>query len=166
MPTNRQIILRERPEGRLAVAHFELREGEVPVPGPGEALVRTVYLSLDAANRAWMSKAPTYTHPVQIGGVMDGMVLATVEQSNDASLKPGDLVEATTGWQDYGVGPARQMRKVAPTEPLSLLLSGVGITGKTATSACSTSASRSRARRCWSPRRPAPSARSSGRSPG
>ncbi|MEQ9641142.1 MAG: NADP-dependent oxidoreductase [Alphaproteobacteria bacterium] len=132
MTVNRQIILKERPEGQLTAGHFELRDGAVPTPGEGEALVRTLYLSLDAANRAWMSKAATYTNPVEIGGVMDGMTLGVVEASNDPSLAKGDIVEATTGWQQYGVRPAKQMRKVKPTEPLSLLLSGVGITGKTA----------------------------------
>ena len=51
---NRQIFLVERPTGKLEEAHFELRTGEAPAPQAGQVQVRTLLLSLDAANRAWM----------------------------------------------------------------------------------------------------------------
>ncbi|MCG8692042.1 MAG: NADP-dependent oxidoreductase [Minwuiales bacterium] len=129
---NRQVLLAERPKGKLEEAHFTRRDVPIPEPGDGEALTRTLYISLDAANRAWMSPVATYTNPVEIGGVMDGFTLAQVVRSNDSSLAPGDIVESMNGWQDYGVAPARHLHKVAPIEPLSHLLSGVGVTGKTA----------------------------------
>ena len=49
---NRQILLVEKPTGKLGPEHFRLTKGTVPVPKDGEALVRTRYISLDAANRA------------------------------------------------------------------------------------------------------------------
>ena len=52
---NRQWILRDRPKNQLTESDFELRRAPVPEPGPGEALTRTLYISVDAANRAWMS---------------------------------------------------------------------------------------------------------------
>jgi NADPH-dependent curcumin reductase CurA len=52
MTTNRQIIIAELPKGRLESACFRLVESEAPAPGPGEVLVRTKIVSLDAANRA------------------------------------------------------------------------------------------------------------------
>ena len=55
--TNRQIVLNEIPQGRLAPEHFRLVDGERRTPGDGEILVRTRYVSLDAANRAWMQGA-------------------------------------------------------------------------------------------------------------
>ena len=48
---NRQWILRDRPKSQLTESDFELRRTPVPEPGPGEALTRTLYISVDAANR-------------------------------------------------------------------------------------------------------------------
>jgi NADPH-dependent curcumin reductase CurA len=128
---NRQIVLKEKPSGKLTPEHFALREVPVPTPGPGEVLARTVLLSLDAANRAWM-QGRTYTDPVESGDVMHGFTLARVEASNDPAFKPGDLVEAMNGWQDYAVHKPRALAKVAPVKPLSHAMSVLGVTGKTA----------------------------------
>ena len=51
---NRQYVLKRRPDGALQKSDFEYRESLVPTPGPGEVLARTIYLSVDPANRAWM----------------------------------------------------------------------------------------------------------------
>jgi NADPH-dependent curcumin reductase CurA len=61
---NRQILLVEKPTGKLAPEHFKLSRGIVPEPKDGEVLVRTRYISLDAANRAWMHGA-TYRAAVR-----------------------------------------------------------------------------------------------------
>ena len=128
---NRQIVLKEKPSGKLAPEHFSLREVPVPTPGPGEVLARTVLLSLDAANRAWMH-GRTYTDPVESGDVMHGFTLARVEASNDPGFKPGDIVEAMNGWQDYAVHKPKALAKVTPVKPLSYAMSVLGVTGKTA----------------------------------
>jgi NADPH-dependent curcumin reductase CurA len=70
---NRQWILKQRPKGRLAETDFELRQGPVPEPGPGEVLTRTLYISVDAANRAWMSPVRTYIEPVEPGSHGDNV---------------------------------------------------------------------------------------------
>jgi len=129
---NRQFLLARRPKGPLQESDFDYREGPVPEPGPGEALTRTLYVSIDPANRAWMSPVKTYVDPVEVGGVMDGFTLARVVRSNDPTLSPGDLVEGMNGWQDYRAVPARALHKVQPRQPLSLILSGLGVTAKTA----------------------------------
>ena len=46
-PTNRQILLVARPEGEPKPSDFQLVESDVPTPGEGEVLCRTIYLSLD-----------------------------------------------------------------------------------------------------------------------
>src|ERR1700679_1503791 len=93
--TNRQIILTELHQGKLAPSHFKLAQGPMPVAGEGQVLVRTRYISLDAANRAWMQGA-TYRAALGAGDVMAGGALAEVVASNAAHLKPGDLVFADT----------------------------------------------------------------------
>jgi len=129
---NRQWILRERPKGRLGESDFQLREAPVPEPGPGEALTRTLYISVDAANRAWMSPVRTYIDPVEPGGVMRAMTLGLVVRSNDDSLRAGDVVEGMAGWQEFAVIPARQLRRVERRRPLSIVMSGIGVTSLTA----------------------------------
>ena len=57
MTTNRQIRIVAMPTDKLGPEHFELAEGPMPVPGENEVLCRTLYLSLDPANRAWMQGA-------------------------------------------------------------------------------------------------------------
>jgi hypothetical protein len=129
---NRQYVLVRRPKGPLQEADFEYREAPLPEPGPGEVLTRTIYISIDPANRAWMSPVKTYVDPVQVGGVMDGFTLGQVVRSNAPGLAPGDLVEGMNGWQDYRALPARALHKVERRRPLSTILSGLGVTAKTA----------------------------------
>jgi NADPH-dependent curcumin reductase CurA len=129
---NRQILLRQRPKDALQPGDFEPRETPVPAPGAGEVLTRTLFISIDPANRAWMSPVPTYTRPVEVGGVMDGFTLAEVVESQDPGFRPGDLVESMNGWQDFAVAPGRALQKVPRRQPLSMILSGLGVTAKTA----------------------------------
>src|SRR5260370_41331912 len=68
---NRQILLVEKPTGKLGPEHFKLSRGGIPEPKDGEALLRVRYISLDAANRAWMHGA-TYRAAVEANTVMAG----------------------------------------------------------------------------------------------
>ncbi len=128
---NRQIVLAEIPQGKLAPAHFRLTEAAIPTPGDGEVLLKALYVSLDAANRAWMQGA-TYRSALKAGDVMAGGALAEVVESRAAGLAPGDLVFADTGWRDYAVLPARHLTALPRVEPITHLLSVYGIAGLTA----------------------------------
>ena len=131
MTANRQIVLDQLPQGKLAAENFRLTEAAAPTPGDGEALVRTRYVSLDAANRAWMQGA-TYRSAINAGDVMAGGALAEVVESRDPSLKAGDLVWGDIGWQEYAALPARRLSKLPSMEPLTHLLSVYGVAGLTA----------------------------------
>ncbi len=54
---NRQFLLDTPPSGKLTRENFRRIDGAVPEPAEGEAQVRTRYISMDAANRAWMQGA-------------------------------------------------------------------------------------------------------------
>jgi len=129
--TNRQIVLDQIPQGKLGLEHFKLVEAARPSAGEGEALVRTRYISLDAANRAWMQGA-TYRSALTSGQVMAGGALSEVVESRDSALKPGDLVWGDTGWQEYAAAPARRLAKLPKMEPVTHLLSVYGVAGLTA----------------------------------
>jgi NADPH-dependent curcumin reductase CurA len=129
--TNRQIVLDQIPQGKLGLEHFRLVETARPSAGEGEALVRTRYISLDAANRAWMQGA-TYRSALTSGQVMAGGALSEVVESRDPALKPGDLVWGDTGWQEYAAAPAKRLSKLPKMEPVTHLLSVYGVAGLTA----------------------------------
>ena len=128
---NRQIVLDELPQGKLSPDHFRLTQGETPSPAEGEVLVRTRYISLDAANRAWMQGA-TYRSALESGQVMAGGALAEVVESRAPGLAAGDLVFGDTGWQDYAVLPGRGLSRLPALSPETHLLSVYGVAGLTA----------------------------------
>ena len=128
---NRQVLLLEKPAGKLGPEHFKMSEAAMPEPGDGEALLRVRYISLDAANRAWMHGA-TYRAAVEPNTVMAGGGIAEVVTSKALGLAPGDIVFGDTGWQDYAVVPAKSVSKLPRIEPMTHLLSVYGIAGLTA----------------------------------
>jgi NADPH-dependent curcumin reductase CurA len=130
-PPNRQIVLAALPEGKLTTACFRLEEAERPTPSEGEVLLRTLYITLDASNRAWM-QGPTYRAALKAGEVMYGRALAEVVESWAEGLTPGDIVFAETGWREWAVMPARLVQKRPCTEPLTHELSVYGVSGLTA----------------------------------
>src|ERR1700716_4665505 len=87
---NRQVLLVEKPTGKLAPEHFKMSEGGIPEPKDGEALLRVRYISLDAANRAWMHGA-TYRAAVEANTVMAGGGIAEVVSSKAPGLQAGNL---------------------------------------------------------------------------
>src|SRR5580658_6194878 len=128
---SRQIVLAALPEGRLTTDCFRLEEAERPEPREGEVLLKVLYITLDASNRAWM-QGPTYRAALKAGEVMYGRALAEVVESWADGLAPGDIVFAETGWRAWATMPGRLVQKRERTEPLTHLLSVYGISGLTA----------------------------------
>jgi len=128
---NRQILLVEKPSGKLGPEHFKMVDGTLPEPKDGEALLRVRYISLDAANSAWMHGA-TYRSAVEANTVMAGGGVAEVVASKTPALASGDLVWGDTGWQEYAAVPAKNLSKLPKMEPMTHLLSVYGVAGLTA----------------------------------
>src|SRR6201988_3374947 len=128
---NRQVLLVEKPTGKLGPEHFMMSNAAIPEPRDGEALVRVRYISLDAANRAWMHGA-TYRAAVEANTVMAGGGIAEVVSSKAPGLAPGDLGFGDPGWQDYAAVPAKHLTRMPKVEPMTHLLSVYGIAGLTA----------------------------------
>src|SRR5713101_2700739 len=118
---NRQVLLVEKPAGKLGPEHFKISKAKIPEPREGEVLLRVRYISLDAANRAWMHGA-TYRAAVEANTVMAGGGIAEVVSSKAPGLAPGDIVFGDTGWQDYAAVPAKHLNKMPKIEPITLLL--------------------------------------------
>jgi NADPH:quinone reductase len=132
-PINRQITLAARPSGFPKESDFKLVESPLPVPGPGQFLVRTIYLSVDPYMRGRMNDRPSYAPPVGLGEVMTGGIVGQVVQSNHEKFPPGAFVEGRLGWQDFAVSDGTGVRIVDPQlAPLSAYLGVLGMPGLTA----------------------------------
>ncbi|PWT98105.1 MAG: NADP-dependent oxidoreductase [Terriglobia bacterium] len=130
---NRQIVLAERPVGAPKESDFRLVESPIPDPGPGEVLVRTVFLSVDPYMRGRMRQNGGYARSLDLGEVMIGGVVGTVVESHDPRVGVGDVVEAALGWQEYAVAPAKALRRIDPAvAPISTALYVLGMPGLTA----------------------------------
>jgi NADPH-dependent curcumin reductase CurA len=77
----RQIVFAARPHGKPQFADFRLEETAIPMPGPGQVLLRVQYLSLDPYMRCRMDDRESYATPTPVGGVMPGESVATVVAS-------------------------------------------------------------------------------------
>lgn len=133
---NRQIVLAAHPRGAPQPDDFQLVEGTIPEPGPGQMRVRNLYLSLEAAIRSWLDGTPNYFAPIPLGGVIRGPSIARVEASRMAGYTVGDLVFGLHQWEDYSLSDANTvlLRKLAPNRdfPLSWYAGALGGSGQTA----------------------------------
>ncbi len=133
MPVNRRIVLNSRPVGAPKPEDFRLEEVPVPECGPGQVLLKTLYLSLDPYMRGRMSDAKSYAAPVALGEAMVGGTVSSVEASQHPGFAVGDLVMGYTGWQSYCLSDGQRLSKLDPalTQP-SLALGVLGMPGFTA----------------------------------
>ncbi len=131
--TNRRVVLASRPEAYPEPRHFRLEEVAIPQPREGEALVRTIWLSLDPYMRGRMREGPSYAAPVEIGGVMTGGVVGRVVESRTPELAVGDIVDGSLGWQEYAVAGPGALRVVdSSLAPISTAVGVLGMPGMTA----------------------------------
>jgi len=131
--TNRQILLKSRPNGQPGTDNFELVERPVPEPSEGQVLLRTLYLSLDPYMRGRMNDAKSYAKPAELGQPMVGGTVSEVVASRNAKFAVGDIVLAYAGWQDYALADGAGLRKLDPqAAPLSTALGILGMPGMTA----------------------------------
>ncbi|GMA46643.1 hypothetical protein GCM10025854_08930 [Tetragenococcus muriaticus] len=121
-----QLILKERPNGLPDDETFQYKNVDVPDPGQNEALVKTLYLSVDPYMRGRMSDAPSYSAPFEVGQPLYGATVSQVIRSNNEDLAEGDLVTGNLDFQEYNIVKASDVRKVQtdglkPSNALSVL---------------------------------------------
>ena len=131
--TNRQILLRRRPNGLLSPEDTELVTTAAPVPADGEALLRTTYIGLDAAARTWLNDQPGYLPPVALGEVIRAAGIGEVVESRCDAYQVGDLVTTLTGFQEYSIIRDDVFSTVIPGETDQVAIMSVyGSSGATA----------------------------------
>jgi NADPH-dependent curcumin reductase CurA len=131
--TNRQILLRRRPNGLLSPEDSELVTTAAPVPADGEALLRTTYIGLDAAARTWLNDQPGYLPPVALGEVIRAAGIGEVVESRCDAYRVGDIVTTLTGFQEYSIIRDDVFSTVIPGETDQVAIMSVyGSSGATA----------------------------------
>lgn len=130
---NRRVLLARRPAGIPQPEDFNLDAVPVPEPGPGEILVRNLYLSVDPAQRGWASAEANYSQPVPLGGPMRALAVGVVLRSNSREVAEGEFLYGWFGWQDYAAVPASAIfRRCTEAVPLSAHAGLLGLNGLTA----------------------------------
>jgi NADPH-dependent curcumin reductase len=131
--TIQRIVLASRPVGEPTLDNFRSEKVPIPQPGPGQMLLRTLWLSLDPYMRGRMSDAPSYAKPVGIGDAMEGGTVSEVVASNLPQFAKGDIVVGRTGWQTHALSDGSGLQKVDPTRaPIQTALGVLGMPGMTA----------------------------------
>lgn len=136
--TNRAFRLRRRPSGLVTSEDLQLVEEGIPALAAGQALVRTLWLSVDPTNRIWMSELRGYLPPVPIDAVMRGLGVGQVVESRRDDMPVGAYVTGMLGFQDHCLAddtlleaPLTVLPDPLPAPP-EALLGALGHTGITA----------------------------------
>ncbi|MEU1625218.1 NADP-dependent oxidoreductase [Streptomyces sp. NPDC020096] len=131
--TSREWHLTARPQGWPEPTDFALREADIPELGPGQVLVRNLYMSVDPYMRGRMNDVKSYVPPFQLDRPMDGGAVGVVIASQAEGLLVGDHVLHGLGWREYAVLDAKHTTSVDPqVAPLSTYLGVLGMPGLTA----------------------------------
>jgi NADPH-dependent curcumin reductase CurA len=104
---SRQMRLITHPPGALPIpGEVALDEVRVPDPGPGQVLVRNLYMAIDPGLLLRMRCLDGLVPDFPLGEVMWGHALGEVVVSAAPDLRPGDLVLHRLAWREYAVADA------------------------------------------------------------
>jgi len=129
----KEIRLAARPQGWPTADTFEIAEVPTPSAGPGQVLVRNLFMSVDPYMRGRMNDTKSYVPPFQVGAALEGGAVGEVVASESPELPVGAHVVHGLGWREYAVTDAARARVVDPeVGNLSAYLGVLGLTGFTA----------------------------------
>lgn len=133
MDRNMQLVrVAAYPQGMPQVGDFETATAPLPRPGPGQVLVRNLWLSLDPYLRPLLAGRYVVPRP-PLGAPVPGHAVARVESSHDPRFPAGSIVVADSAWAEYAAVDADGLRSVPDDRlPASTALGVLGIPGLTA----------------------------------
>lgn len=134
MPRNKGFVLASRPQGAASVSNFRFFEQETAEPGPGQVLVRNLWLSIDPYMRGRMDDTRSYAASQALNEVMIGGTAGEVIASNNEKFRVGDkVVSQNGGWQLYALSDGDMLSKVdASNVALQAFVGPLGVPGITA----------------------------------
>ncbi len=99
---NQQWRVARAPVGNVAPPDFAWHEEEIPQPGPGEVLLKTLYLGLAPVMRMYMQGTGAAGEaPLKPGDVIHGRGVAQIVKSRHPDWAEGTIVQGQIGWQSY-----------------------------------------------------------------
>ncbi|WP_406068850.1 zinc-binding dehydrogenase [Micromonospora sp. NBC_01638] len=121
------------PGERVEPEDFALHEVQARVPAPGEVVVRTDALGLNAGlrHRLGTGRSTTLGPALEVDDVPRSDGVATVVASDDLSLPEGSRVVGLLPWAELSTMPARELLRVDPRlspEELLTIRGHVGLT--------------------------------------
>lgn len=133
MTDTTRIVLAQRPHGEPTDDDLRLETGTLPAPEAGQALLQTLYLSLDPYMRGRMDDSESYAAPLQLGDTMCGATVSRVLECPGGEFAEGDVVLGYGGWQSHSVEQVSYLTKLDPDRaPVSTALGVLGMPGFTA----------------------------------
>jgi NADPH-dependent curcumin reductase CurA len=137
MTRNTSVVLARRPRGNPVVEDFRLETGPLPQPGPGQALLKNHYISLDAGFRNWMNEGAgdAVLPAMPLGAPVMGLVMGEVVDSRHDAYSVGDWLMARIAWQEYSLADDTHfIVRIDPSEPypMNYYLGVLGDTGLSA----------------------------------
>jgi NADPH-dependent curcumin reductase CurA len=132
MMKNRQVLIHSLPQGKLRADNYRIHEADLPEPGPGEVLVRTLAFAITAGTRAGLQGSASYAGAPQAGIVMNGTGVAEVIDSRHDEFSRGDRVLGPTGWQSHAALAASALTKIPGSHDPIHYLGPLGVNGLTA----------------------------------
>lgn len=126
-----------RPQGNVRPSDFTYTEEDIPQPGDGEMLLKTLYLGLAPVMRMYMlGTGAAGERPLEIGDVIHGRGTAQVVESRHPDYRPGDIVQGQIGWQTWKVTSATPQERFFRCRdhqlPYALCAGVLGMTGLSA----------------------------------
>lgn len=127
------VRLAARPQGQPRLEDFEIGRAPIAIPGEGEILVETTYLSLDPALRPRMNEVSAYAGAIPLHSTIPSPALGVVLESCSPLHRPGDHVFGMFGWQSHATMQGAEARRIDPERAaLPRWLSLLGLSSFTA----------------------------------
>merc|ERR1712166_47509 len=129
---NSRVVLKARPEGLVKPDAVEIEEVPISVLQPGQCLVKTISLGVDAFIRTMMD-AEAYHGSIAIGGMVPAFGVGTVIGSECPEIGVGTVVSGMLGAQTHAVVDGGSVQPIPaaatrPTDALGPLAMTTGLT--------------------------------------
>jgi len=120
MSTRHAWRLARRPAGSIVADDFRFGSESIPELSDGQFLLRVRYLSLDPAQRVFISDQEQFLPPVELGAPMRGLVVGIVERSKKEGIAEGTILSGVGEWADYIVSDGTGLTELPAFPGLSL----------------------------------------------
>lgn len=119
LPSRRVVRLVRRPRYAVRSTDFEIADETLPPLADGEALVETLFVSIDPTHRLWLSARPQYSAPIDVGEIVRGFGVGRITASRSQLLPSGLLVAGLLGWTSHRIVGREEAGAFVPLPPLA-----------------------------------------------